>query len=214
MPIRIPAPGRSAALAALLALAACSGQDANLAALDNELLANGADPALTAALEDQILVDPNLVQQSHPNSVRPPETPIQAQYPPGPDPTRPQQASAGGNAATGCAAGNFDYGMQYARQLPAGFPAYPGGRVTEAAANNNNGCHMRVVTFTTGDAHQRVLDFYRTAAARAGYSAEQQQRGGDLVLAGVNGRTDGAFYLIVTPAANGSEVALIVNDRG
>ena len=213
MSIRIPASGRCAALAALLALAACSGQDANLAALDNELLANGADPALTAALEDQILVDPNLVQQSHPNSVRPPETPVQAQYPPGPDPTRPRTA-AGGTSATGCAAGEFNYGMQWARQLPAGFPAYPGGRITEAAANNNNGCHMRVVTFTTGDGHQRVLDFYRTVAQRAGYSAEQQRRGGDEVLAGVNGTTDGAFFLIVTPAANGSEVALIVNDRG
>jgi len=213
MPIRIPTAARPAVLAALLALGACSGQDANLAALDNELLANGADPALTAALEDQILVDPNLVQQSHPNSVRPPETPVQAQYPPGPDPTRPRTA-AGGSAASGCAAGQFAYGMQWANQLPAGFPAYPGGRVTDAAANNNDGCHMRVVTFTTGDGHQRVLDFYRNVAQRAGYSAEQQRRGGDEVLAGVNARSDGAFFLIVTPAANGSEVALIVNDRG
>ena len=64
---------RSAALAGLLVLAACSGGEGNnLAALDNELLANGADPALTSALEDQILVDPNLVQQAHPNTVRPP----------------------------------------------------------------------------------------------------------------------------------------------
>jgi hypothetical protein len=75
---------RSAALASLFALAACGGSgDNNLAALDNELLANGADPALTSALEDQILVDPNLVQQAHPNAVRPPESPVQAQYPAG-----------------------------------------------------------------------------------------------------------------------------------
>ena len=74
---------RSAALAGLLALAACSrgGDENNLAAMDNSLIGNGADPALTSALEDQILVDPNLVQQTHPNSARPPETPVQAQYP-------------------------------------------------------------------------------------------------------------------------------------
>src|SRR3954467_12466953 len=73
---------RSAALAGLLALAACgSGEQNNLAEMDNSLIGNGADPALTSALEDQILVDPNLVQQTHPNSARPPETPVQAQYP-------------------------------------------------------------------------------------------------------------------------------------
>ena len=57
---------------------------------------------------------------------------------------------------------------------------------------------MRVVTFTTADPDDRVLEHYRGLAARAGYSAEQQQRGGDQVLGGVNRRTDGAYYLIVT----------------
>ena len=72
------------AAAGLLALAACNrGDDNNLAEMDNSLIGNGADPALTSALEDQILVDPNLVQQTHPNSARPPETPVQAQYPAG-----------------------------------------------------------------------------------------------------------------------------------
>src|SRR4026208_2203880 len=76
---------RSAGLAATLVRGACSGggDENNLAELDNELLANGADPALTSALEDQILVDPNLVPQSHPNTDPPPESPVQAQYPAG-----------------------------------------------------------------------------------------------------------------------------------
>src|SRR5437868_6183999 len=90
---------RPIALAGLLALAACSrGNENNLAEMDNSLIGNGADPALTSALEDQILVDPNLVHQTHPNSVRPPETPVQAQYP---------ADGAGGNAAgaSGGAAG-------------------------------------------------------------------------------------------------------------
>ncbi|MDQ4088428.1 MAG: hypothetical protein M3177_10535, partial [Pseudomonadota bacterium] len=75
---------RAGTFAALLALSACGeAAENNLAAIDNALLANGADPALTSALEDQILVDPNLVQQAHPNTVRPPEAPVQAQYPAG-----------------------------------------------------------------------------------------------------------------------------------
>src|SRR3979490_2627954 len=84
---------RSAALAGLLALAACGrSEENNLAEMDNSLIGNGADPALTSALEDQILVDPNLVQQTHPNSARPPEAPVQAQYP---------ADGAGGNAGGG-----------------------------------------------------------------------------------------------------------------
>jgi hypothetical protein len=215
---------RTAALAGLMLLAACSRGDNenNLAAIDNELIANAADPALTSALEDQIMVDPNLVQQANPNTVRPPEAPAQSQYPAdarpgGGDAARVQRttAAAGGRAtapsAASCGA-EFDYGPQWARRMPAEFPAYPGGRVTEAAGNDHGDCRMRVVTFTTADPANRVLEHYRSVAARAGYSAEQQARGRDQVLGGVNARTDGAFYLIVTPARNGSQVALIVNN--
>jgi hypothetical protein len=210
---------RSAAFAAaLLALAGCGrGDDNNLAAIDNALLANGADPALTSALEDQILVDPNLVQQAHPNTVRPPETPVQAQYPAGSaaeGATRPgtRQASAATGAAArgGACGGDFQYGPQWANRLPAGFTLYPGGQVTEAAGNGAGNC--RVVTFRTADGFDQVLGYYRDVAARAGFTAEQQARGTDRVMGGVNAETDGAYYLIVTPQANGSEVALIVNN--
>jgi hypothetical protein len=211
---------RTAALAGLMLLAACSrGSDENLAAIDNELIANGADPALTSALEDQILVDPNLAQQSHPNSVRPPEAPAQSQYPADVRPgeggarTRRTAAAQGGRAAPPSAAecgAAFEYGNQWATRMPAAFPGYPGGRLTEAAGNDNGECRMRVVTFTTRDPYDRVLEYYRSLAARAGYSAEHQVRGGDQVLGGTNG--DAAYYLIVTPTRAGSEVALIVNN--
>jgi hypothetical protein len=203
---------RSAALAGLLALAACNrgAGDNNLAEMDNSLIGNGADPALTSALEDQILVDPNLVQQSNPNTVRPPETPVQAQYPA--DSARGRQtAAAGGGAPALSACGvPFSYGNQWAARLPAEFAAYPGGRITEAAGSDRGDCRIRVVTFTTPDPYNRVLEHYRSIAARAGFSAEQQARGADQVLGGVNG--EAAYYLIVTPTRAGSEVALIVNN--
>jgi hypothetical protein len=94
--------------------------------------------------------------------------------------------------------------------MPAEFPAYPGGHLTEAAGNDHGGCRMRVVSFTTADPPQRVIQAYRGLATGAGYSAEQQQRGGDQVLGGTRG--DSAYYLIVTPQGTGADVALIVNN--
>ena len=204
---------RLTALSAALALAACNrgGGENNLADLGND-----ADPAVTSALNDQILVDENLVAQSNRNAARPSPTPAGAPYP-APDaspsapgkPAGPPEALAG---AKGCSdARRFDYNMAWANRLAPNFPVYPGGRVTEAAANNSSGCSTRVVTFATADDWQRVLDWYHTRAVRAGYSSEHQIRGGDHILAGTNERDGGAFYLIVTPGRNGSEVALIAN---
>jgi hypothetical protein len=203
---------RCALLAGVLALGACGrGDDNNIAEIDNALLANGADPALTSALEDQILVDPNLVQQAHPNTVRPPEAPVQAQYPAGSAAEGVRQASAttGPVLESGDCAGAFQHGAQWANRLPPGFPLYPRSRITEAAGNGAGNC--RVVIFRTADRFDRVIDFYRQAAGRAGFTADAQVRGGDHVLGGVNETNDGAYYLIVTPQPDGSEVALIVN---
>jgi hypothetical protein len=199
---------RSAAIAGLLALAACNrGGENNLAEVDNSLIGNGADPALTSALEDQILVDPNLVQQARPNTARPAETPVQAQYPAGSAGPSGGQANADMQSACGVP---FTTGNSYAQRLPAQFPIYPGGRLTEAAGADRGDCHIRVVTFTTPDPAERVLGHYRSLATRAGFSVEQQNRGADKVLGGVNG--EAAYYLIVTPKTAGSDVSLIVNN--
>lgn len=205
---------RLTALGAALALAACNrgGGEDNLADL-----ANDADPAVTSALNDQILVDENLATQSNKNAARPSPTPAGAPYPapeatpsaPG-KPAGPPAALAG---AKGCSdARKFDYNMAWAGKLSPNFPVYPGGKVTEAAANNSGGCSTRVVTFATADHWQRVLDWYHTKAVSAGYTSEHQVREGDHILAGSNERDKGAFYLIVTAKPKGSEVALIANN--
>jgi len=219
---RRPNFARALALAGLLGLAACGGGAANnISELDNELMGNGVDPALTSALEDQILVDPNLVQQSQPNSARPAEVPVQAQYPGGPNPEqiirdarareggRPRQTTAGTAPSVSRCGGTFSYGPEWAGRLPPQFPLYPGAALTEAAGQDRGECRMRVVTFTTGDPFSRVLEYYRSHAARAGFSAEHQRRGDAHVLGGVRG--DAAYYLIVTPEEHGASVALILN---
>jgi hypothetical protein len=204
-------------LGAALALAACNrgGGENNLADLGNDV-----DPAVTGALNDQILVDENLATQSNKNAARPSPTPAGAPYPPAaaPDatpaaPGKPAGPPAALGGAKGCSdARRFDYNMAWANRLAPNFPVYPGAKVTEAAANNSGGCSTRVVTFLTADDWQRVLNWYHTRAVGAGYSSEHQVREGDHILAGANERDKGAFYLIVTPRAKGSEVALIANN--
>ena len=95
--------------------------------------------------------------------------------------------------------------------MPAEFPAYPGGRVTEAAGNDHGDCRMRVVTFTTADpAAAACSTIIAASPARAGYSAEQQARGGDQVLGGTKGRQ--RFLSDRDAGAGRLDVALIVNN--
>ena len=187
----------------ILLLAACgrNSDEADLANLDNQIVSNQTDPALTSALQDQILVDPTLSQQSNRNAVRSADSPTQAQYP------------AGMRMSTGepCTS-KVEYAMGWANRLPAAFTVYPGGRVSEAAANNDPNCRLRVVSFDTGDAPHKVLAWYRGRASGSGYSAEQQARGGDQILAGTNESDGGAYFLIVTPKGGGSDVSLITNN--
>jgi hypothetical protein len=75
-------------LIAPLALAACGPQPAaegNLDSLDAELAgnaANSSDPAIRAALQDQIMVDPALTGQSNADAIRPPQQPYSGAIPP------------------------------------------------------------------------------------------------------------------------------------
>lgn len=202
----------SVAAAGALLLAACGTAEENaLAAIDNEIAKADVDPAITSAVEDEILVDPALVQQSNPNGVRHPERPLQAPY--------PIRAGASGGEANGATPDGdvpspcgtpFQFGAEWAERLPAEFPAYPGGRVSEAAGVDRGECRARVVTFVTDHGWERVLDHYRAAAARAGYDAEHEVRDGDHLLGGTNEGANGAYLVIVTPEGSGSKVSLIV----
>ncbi len=80
-------PMRAMALILPLALAACGQKPAqsNLDSLDAALVgntANGQDPALKGALQDQIMVDPALAQQSNADAIRPPAQPYSGAVPP------------------------------------------------------------------------------------------------------------------------------------
>jgi hypothetical protein len=195
--------------AAILLLGACQGAETEqetLAELDNRIAGNQTDPAVSDALQDQIAVDPALTQQSNNLAARRPQRPLQAQYP---VPVRGAEVSGGEGEAAPCGT-RFQYDKAWAARLPAAFPLPNGVTVTDAAGDNRGRCRHRAVTFATAAAPERVLAWYRGKAEAAGFSAEEQAREGDRILAGTKG--EAAYYLIVTPRATGSDVALFANE--
>lgn len=112
----------------------------------------------------------------------------------------------------GCAR-NLRYSTGWAQRLPADLPLYPDARVDEAAGAADNGCALRVVSFSTGTSVQAVLDYYYGRATAAGYSAEHQADDGQHVLGGTRGR-DGAAYVIYleTRGDGRTEVDLVANN--
>ena len=67
-----------------LSISACgtSANDGEVAALDEKLAGKGSDPAMNAALEDRILVDPALTDSSNSNMVKAPDQPLDGSVPP------------------------------------------------------------------------------------------------------------------------------------
>jgi hypothetical protein len=67
-----------------MTVAACgaSEADGDVAALDEKLAGKGSDPAMNAALEDKILVDPALTDGSNSNMVKAPDQPLDGSVPP------------------------------------------------------------------------------------------------------------------------------------
>jgi hypothetical protein len=229
------------AVALPLALLACGKRDddRNLDSLDNELVeagsgnANVSDPAMTAALHDQIMVDPALTQHANADSVRPPAQPYSGGVPPTgiAQPPGRTPGSAGASTAaresltlgalaarqtnrrTSACAGALRYSASWADRLPADVPLYPGARVTEAAGANTGACALRAVSFSTNARLQTVVDWYYTRVTNTGFTAEHQSDGTQHTLGGTRDRDGGAYVLFLTPRRDGgTDVDLIANN--
>jgi hypothetical protein len=226
-------------LAALaLVLAACGG-DKNKQAGANEV-----DPAVANALEDQIMVDPNLAAQSNRFSARDTNNNLQAPMPatgkggpPAPHVGKlmrapePVSANGGGGVTLGQLAKeqsakrrdakatpdcdkNFQYSMGWATKLPEGFSLYPDAQVTEAAGNNSAPCRMRLISFASKAPLQTLIDFYYTQAVRSGFNAEHQLSDGEHILAGAREKDDGAYYLVFNARKDGGTDVDMILNHG
>jgi hypothetical protein len=216
-----------AALAFAFALSGCGGGQADKAELDtmDERLGGktGADPALTQALEDQIMVDPTLSQQSNEHSVRPPDTPLQAPIPPdvladaanaNPSETLGARAAEQAGAAkarfVGCQL-DVAYSVQFSNRLPADLPLYPKAQVQEAAGSDTPGCQLRAVTFTAAAAPRALADYYLILGKRAGYDAHIGTVTDGTMVSGVRAGDGAAFYVTLQPAGSGTSADLVSN---
>jgi hypothetical protein len=217
----------------------CHSSTNKVDALDNSLVANDQDPALTGALNGQIMVDPALTQQANGAAVRPPAQPYSGETPnlagvdqasgelrhaPAASKDCPACASQKGALTLGelakrqkgpglggCSA-DVKYSAEWVNRL-GDLPVYPGGAVSEAAGSNHPGCALRIVSFTTAAPPARVIDWYYTQATKAGYDGEQQSDGKERVLGGTRAKDGGAYVVFVNPAkGGGSSVDLVVNN--
>ncbi|HXH14889.1 MAG TPA: hypothetical protein VNJ10_02025 [Sphingomonas sp.] len=110
----------------------------------------------------------------------------------------------------GLCAKRIGYSAGWANRLPADLPLYPGARLTEAAGADQDGCRLRVVSFSSSAGMQKMLDYYYTRASAAGYSAGHSTDGRQHVLGGVRGRD---AYVVYVTARNGggSDVDMVSN---
>lgn len=230
--------------AALLVLAGCGGasRDKSLDSLNAEMLDTGGNAAVSAALNDQIMVDPSLASQSNADAIRPPHQPYSAPVPPDdvakrpPPPDEKLLRAPAPVAAQGCAqcqaaadsttlgalAGRQDggcgasltYSARWASRLPNGLPLYPGASVSEAAGSEKAPCALRAVSFSTTQPIQYMLDWYYTQLTRGGYSAEHQSDGTQHILGGTRTKDDAAYVLYMTPRADGGTDIDLVANRG
>jgi hypothetical protein len=192
-------PGRAwlAVGAGPILLAGCGSPDGGAAQRPDDRI----DPALTAALDGQIMVDPTLKQYANAHAVRPPELPGDAFYP-----------LAVLSAPSSACDGTLAHDPDWARRLPAAFALPDGARLRDAAGHAGPGCSIHVAEFTAVQSPAAVLDRYFGRAVRDGYSARQIGRAADQLLYGAKGGT--SYVIVARPVADGSEVGLVVRTAG
>jgi hypothetical protein len=163
------------------------------------------DPLMAAALADQIMIDPDMVDRNTANQLAAfPEADGSVPLPDaGPEAAAVARAEAidlvGGSGAlrpvpdpvsgdvptdpalARCMAG-AQPSFHWAARMPRSFPVYPRGAVLEAAGSDTAGCAVRAISFATAVSVDDVLAFYLTRAAAAGYSVRHVTAEGDNVL--------------------------------
>ena len=227
----------AAAFALPLSLAACGSNEASdeeLAKLDDNLT---SDPAMNDALEDAILVDPDLTDQANRNAIRGANGAADGSVPPG--------TGADGSSAAKAALGGKILSAPKPRQMTSDDEGLTLGDKAELQAARSSKpvcneelrydmnyanrmppefavypkanvqeaagrCDLRVVSFATATPIKNIIDYYYTRAKRSGYDAEYLMRGSEHVLGGTRDSDDGAYVITLNKRSGGGTVVDIV----
>jgi hypothetical protein len=208
---------RNLSFLAVLSLAACGSPPANT-------IADDVDPAVTSALADPIMTDPQLDGLSDTDSLRPAPQPIQALAPPGePDPLRgdapPTLAARGRRLIADHDANSFancsravSYTFGWSNRLPEGLTLPADARVSEAAGSDSSNCSLRLVAFAAASTPSSVVEIYRRAATSGGFTVTET-RAGDTTIVRARRAADGSAFIasVGDTTAGGSNVDLLTN---
>jgi len=230
-----------AALALPLSLAACGSKEASdedLAQLDDNLT---NDPAMNDALEDAILVDPELTDQANRNAIRGANGAADGSVPPG--------TGEDGSAAAKAALGGKMLSAPQPRQMTSDDEGLTLGDKAELQQARSNKpackekltydmgwanrmppefavypkanlqeaagqCDLRVISFTTATPIKNIVDYYYTRAKRGGYDAEYLLRGSEHVLGGSKPNEADAYVITLNERSGGGTVVDIVASNG
>ena len=207
-------------LVPLLVFAALSGCGTSPSGNANS---SAVDPAVSSALADPLMTDPQLDRRSNADVLRPADEPYQAMTPPGsPDPVRSdalptavaraKQAMANGPATafTGCDLG-IGYSYGWADRLSPELMLPAEAQVAEAAGSNTAKCELRIIAYSAALASNAILDSYRRVAKAGGYASNETQKAQATVLTATRNRDGAAFVVTVTSAGSGSAVDFVSN---
>lgn len=199
-----------------LLLAACGTAPAPDARKD------AVDPAITAALADPIMADPQLDRRANRDVLRPDDDPFRAIIPPGsPQVMRPTGTVTlanrmetamknSGSGFAGCTPVRYSY--RWAADLPKELALPSEARVAEAAGSDAAACRLRLIAFASTQTPEAVLNRYREVARSNGY--RQSQSAVDGVTTIMAQRDDGAVFVGSVSAGDGGSVVDLATNRG
>ena len=183
---------------------------------------NQRDPAITAALADPILTDPELDGRANRDVLRPADEPLRAMVPPGAPsalrgsapPTVLARATPAMVAmpafATCDRTVRYSYGWAAALPVDLNLPAEA--EVAEAAGSDAKGCALRLVAWSALLSPETVLENYRRTAKASGYGLTEASAANATVLTGT--RRDGAAFIATVAADDGGSSVDLVTNRG
>lgn len=206
----------------ILILAALTGCGSSPSATANS---SNVDPAVTSALADPLMADPQIDRRANRDALRPADEPYQAMIPPGsPNPLRgdapPTIVARARLAVAGDRSGMFDgcsldvrYSYGWADRMSRVLILPAEAQVAEAAGSDANNCQLRLIAYSASLAPDDVLATYRRIAKSGGYVPNEAVQGGATSLTATRKR-DGAAFVVTVSAGDGGSLVDLVSNRG